>query len=86
LGIQPPLAMTPATLLAVAPTAAVATATSALQHREWTSRWLESGGDRPRSALAYEEKRAMKEQILQRILDDKAALDLASMRVPGGIL
>jgi len=59
----------------------------AASHR-WAMQWLDMDAN-PRSALAFEEKRAMKEKILSQLLDRKGALELeqhfASMRMPGGL-
>ena len=56
-------------------------------HR-WAAQWLENQGN-SRSAIAYEEKRRMKEQILAQLFDKKASADLEqrfeSRHLPGGM-
>jgi len=60
----------------------------AAEGHKWAAQWLESNGN-PCSAIAYDEKRRMKEQILAQLLDKKASADLearfSSSRLPGGM-
>jgi len=71
------LAMVPAS---IAPTAA--------DGHKWAAQWLENQGN-TRSAIAYDEKRRMKEQILAQLFDKKASADLeqrfTSRHLPGGM-